>query len=72
MIFIALGTTRVRPPACANAMTVQTDADSLPLIKKVELFEYAMENTTGQDLYKACKRPDQDHLRPTAPFPATL
>lgn len=35
-----------------NAMTVQTDADSLPLIKKVELFEYAMENTTGQDLYK--------------------
>ena len=35
-----------------NAMTVQTDADTLPLIKKVELFEYAMENTTGQDLYK--------------------
>eukprot|EP00667_Euglena_gracilis_P000062 EG_transcript_62 len=35
-----------------NAMTVQTDADNLPLIKKVELFEYAMESTTGQDLYK--------------------
>jgi len=44
-------------------MTVQTDADSLPLIKKVELFEYAMENTTGQDLYKVCvPPPDQSHL----------
>ena len=28
------------------------DYDNLPLLGKVEVFEYALENTTGQDLYK--------------------
>jgi FKBP12-rapamycin complex-associated protein len=28
------------------------DYDNLTLIQKVEVFEYALENTTGQDLYK--------------------
>jgi FKBP12-rapamycin complex-associated protein len=28
------------------------DYDNLTLIQKVEIFEYALENTTGQDLYK--------------------
>jgi FKBP12-rapamycin complex-associated protein len=28
------------------------DYDNLSLLQKVEVFEYALENTTGQDLYK--------------------
>ncbi|TMW61633.1 hypothetical protein Poli38472_010696 [Pythium oligandrum] len=28
------------------------DYDALPLLQKVEVFEYALENTAGQDLYK--------------------
>ncbi len=28
------------------------DFENLSLIQKVEVFEYALENTTGQDLYK--------------------
>ena len=28
------------------------DYDNLALLQKVEVFEYALENTTGQDLYK--------------------
>ena len=28
------------------------DYDNLTLLQKVEVFEYALENTTGQDLYK--------------------
>ena len=44
-----------------NSMTVQNDAENLPLIKKVELFENAMNNTTGQDLYKVCALGAADH-----------
>ncbi|KAF7309844.1 Serine/threonine-protein kinase TOR [Mycena indigotica] len=28
------------------------DYENLPLLQKIEVFEYAMENTTGQDLYR--------------------
>lgn len=28
------------------------DYENLPLLQKIEVFEYAMENTSGQDLYK--------------------
>ena len=28
------------------------DYESLMLLQKIEVFEYALENTTGQDLYR--------------------
>ena len=35
-----------------NTKKMAPDYDNLTLIQKVEVFEYALENTTGQDLYK--------------------
>ncbi|KAL0486429.1 phosphatidylinositol kinase-related protein kinase TOR [Acrasis kona] len=33
-------------------LQMATDYDNLALMQKIEVFEYALENTTGQDLYK--------------------
>lgn len=33
-------------------LQMASDYDNLTLMQKIEVFEYALENTTGQDLYK--------------------
>lgn len=39
------------------------DYEILPLLQKMEVFEYALENTTGQDLYRVLwlKSADSEH-----------
>jgi FKBP12-rapamycin complex-associated protein len=40
------------PFTSAHQLQFAPDYDNLTLLQKVEVFEYALENTTGQDLYK--------------------
>lgn len=37
------------------------DYDHLPVINKVEVFEYALDSTSGEDLHKVCVLSDLCH-----------